>query len=40
LLDVMGTSALVVSSGLSLAALASLALLRLQPARAPVPPAG
>jgi MFS family permease len=40
LLDVMGTSALVVSGGLSLAALASLALLRLQPARAPVPPAG
>jgi predicted MFS family arabinose efflux permease len=40
LLDVMGPSALVVSGALSLAALASLALLRLQPARAPVPPAG
>jgi MFS family permease len=40
LLDVMGTSALVVSGGLSLAALASLALLRLQPAAAPIPPAG
>jgi hypothetical protein len=40
LLDVMGTSALVVSSGLSLAALASLALLRLQPSGAPAPPAG
>jgi MFS family permease len=40
LLDVMGTSALVVSGGLSLAALASLALLRLQAAGAPAPPAG
>jgi hypothetical protein len=40
LLDVMGTSALVVSGGLSLAALASLVLLRLQPAAAPIPPAG
>jgi MFS family permease len=40
LLDVMGTSALVVSGGLSLAALASLALLRLQPAAGPMPPAG
>jgi hypothetical protein len=34
LLNVMGTGALVVSGGLSLAALASLALLRVQPAEA------
>src|SRR5262249_50696256 len=34
LLNVMGTAALLVSGGLSLAALASLALLRVQPAKA------
>jgi predicted MFS family arabinose efflux permease len=39
LLNEMGTAALVVSAGLSLAALASLALLRVQPAAAPVPSA-
>src|SRR5246127_3434451 len=40
LLNVMGTAALVVSAGLSLAALASLTLLRVQPAQAPAPPPG
>jgi predicted MFS family arabinose efflux permease len=39
LLNAMGTAALVVSGGLSVAALASLALLRLQPAGTPAPPA-
>jgi hypothetical protein len=37
LLNVMGIAALAVSGGLSLAALASLALLRLQPTGAPAP---
>jgi MFS family permease len=39
LLNAMGTGALVVSGGLSLAALASLALLRVRPAATPAPPA-
>jgi MFS family permease len=39
LLNAMGTAALVVSGGLSVAALASLALLRVQPAGTPAPPA-
>jgi MFS family permease len=40
LLNAMGPGALVVSAGVSLAALASLALLRVQPAEAPAPRAG
>jgi MFS family permease len=39
LLNAMGTAALVVSGGLSLVALASLALLRVRPAGTPAPPA-